>query len=74
MNTTADREFAPIVRRRTSFFPCRMANFFDCSRWGGGYVRLGGPGAVVINSHGQVLDLRTGEVRLDSRFLPVNAS
>lgn len=61
---------APVVRRRTSTWPSRMANYFDCTQWGGGYFRLGGgPGAVILNGqNGTMLDMRSGEVYHDERF------
>lgn len=68
--STTTRQFAAIVRRRTSTFPCRMGVYFDCTAHGGGYYRaVGVPGAIVINSTtGTMLDLRSGEIYHDARF------
>ena len=64
------RTFAPIVQRRTSTWPSRMASFFDCSQWGGGLTRLNdAPGAIVLNrATGMMLNIRTGEIYTDARF------
>lgn len=62
---------APIVRRRTASFPSRMECYFDCSQWGGGFLRIrnAGSGAVILrHSDGAMLDLQSGAVYLDSRF------
>lgn len=61
-------EFAPRVRRRTAW-PSRMASYFDCTAFGSGLIRCqGGPGAVVLNKSGQVLDIVSGKVYFDARF------
>lgn len=62
---------APIVRRRTASFPSRMESYFDCSQWGGGFLRIrnAGPGAVILrHSDGVMLNRQTGTVYTDSRF------
>ena len=63
-----NKQFAPVVTRRQSAFPCRIARYFDCTQWGGGFVRVGmARGAVVL--HGDtLLNLSTGEVYTDARF------
>ena len=62
-------EFAPRVRRRTPTRPSRMATYFDCTAFGSGFFRCqGGPGAVVLNKSGQVLDIVSGKVYFDARF------
>ena len=63
---------APIVRRRTSTFPSRVAGYFDFTQWGGGFSRVAnqGPGAVCINhAEGIMADIQTGRVYRDSRFI-----
>lgn len=69
MNVGA-RVLAPIVQCRTPTWPNRMANYFDCSQWGGGLVRLDdAPGAITLNlATGTMLNIRTGEVYTDERF------
>lgn len=63
------RTFAPVVRQRTATFPSRMARYFDCGQWGSGYFRTGqGPGAVVLNAMGVMLNIQTGEIYNDVRF------
>lgn len=61
---------APIVRRRTPTWPTRWANYFDCTQWGGGYMRIGsGPGAAVLNSTtGATMNIQNGTVYIDERF------
>lgn len=68
------RQFAPIRRRRTPTFPRRMAYYFDCSQWNGGFVRVSrGPGAVVLDdAKGLMLNLCNGEVYKDTRFEAAN--
>jgi hypothetical protein len=62
-------EFAPRVRRRTPTWPSRMATYFDCTAFGSGFFRCqGGPGAVVLNRSGQMLDIVNGRVYFDARF------
>jgi len=61
---------ARIVKRRTPTFPSRISPYYDCTPWGGGFIRAtnNGPGAVVLNNKGEVLNLQTGEVYTDDRF------
>lgn len=62
-------DYAPRVRRRTPTWPSRMASYFDCTDFGSGFFRCqGGPGAVVLNKSGQMLDIVTGKVYFDARF------
>lgn len=59
---------APIVRRRSSTFPCRMTSYFDLTQWRGGFMRVtGAPGSAVLPG-GVTFDMRTGVVSRDSRF------
>lgn len=56
------KELAPIVRRRTPTFPTRWANYFDLTKWGGGYIKCGsGPGAIDL-PNGMRCELRSGTV------------
>lgn len=59
---------AAVTRRRTPTWPARWAAYFDCTPWGGGYVRIQGARGAVVLSPGVLLDLRTGEVYQDERF------
>ena len=65
------KDHAPVVRRRTPSFPTRFASYFDCTKWGSGFFRVAnqGPGAAVLNKAGHLLNLQTGEVYLDERFV-----
>lgn len=65
------KTFAPVISRRTATWPTRMARYFDCTQWGGGYHRLqAARGAVVLNrTNGTMLDIDTGEVYVDERFI-----
>jgi hypothetical protein len=67
--------YAPVVRRRSHTFPSRIAGYFDCTKWGGGYYRVANQprGATVLNKKGECLDLQTGEVYLDARFVEETA-
>lgn len=70
MTDTSTKVYAPMVRRRTPTFPSKGASYFDCTRWGAGYMRVGGgPGAAILDDKGHCLDLRTGEVYVDKRFV-----
>lgn len=56
------QEFAPIVRRRTPTFPSRMVSYFDFTKWGGGYMRIGqGPGAVRLPG-GLLANMQSGAI------------
>lgn len=62
---------APIVQRNTPTFPTRRAAYFDCTAWGGGFIRItGGPGAVVLSGD-VLLNLSNGHVYRDPRFTSV---
>jgi hypothetical protein len=63
------KTYAKVVRRRTPTFPSRYAFYWDCTPWNGGFVRRHVmPGAVVLNTLGDMLDLHTGEIYQDERF------
>lgn len=62
---------APIVRRRTSTFPSRMALYWDLTPWGAGFMRASnaGQGACIINHReGIMFNMQTGHVYRDSRL------
>ena len=64
------KTFAPTVKRRTPTWPSRIASYYDCSKWGSGFFRVGrGPGAVVLNTKGEMLNMATGEIYVDARFV-----
>lgn len=62
---------ARIVKGRTATWPSRVAPYWDCAPWGSGRVRIGGhgPGAVILNDQGYCLNLQSGNVYIDHRFV-----
>lgn len=61
--------YAPMVRRRTASFPSRMASYFDCTQWGAGFFRPGHGAVILRHADGLMLDLSSGRVYSDSRFV-----
>lgn len=60
---------AQLVQRRRGF-PARVGWFWDCTPYGGGFIRkTDAPGAAVINDgDGTLVDMRSGRVYIDKRF------
>jgi hypothetical protein len=71
----AGASYAKLVTRRSYVFPFRNQRYWDCTPWHGGWIRHdGAPGAVVVDAAcGLLLNLRSGEVYADSRFIEVPA-
>lgn len=62
--------YAKIVMRRGPSFPFRNRKYFDATPWLGGFIPVGGgAGAVNLNKQGHMLDLRSGRVYFDARFV-----
>jgi hypothetical protein len=70
MNASS-KVFAKLVTRRSYVFPFRNRRYLDCTSWGGGWIAYeGAPGAAVIDeAKGLLVNLRTGEVYVDARFV-----
>lgn len=71
-NMARPKVYAPRVRRRTATWPCRKAWYYDLTQWGGGYVRITNLAGAIRASHhkdGLLMNLATGEVYYDSRFV-----
>ena len=67
--------YAKLVTRRSYVFPFRNQRYWDCTPWQGSWIHYcGAPGAVVVDgARGLLLNLRTGQVYTDSRFVEVPA-